>query len=200
MEHNKEKYMAEFFPFTLDPEMNYDDIAALVALALSIASVWLTTSQWRQRKKSEEIKIAREHMERINMNKKKLEEFVDTSRDQREKEVDKMVTNGAKLGDVIVERIMIHIHFTELVADVCSEVDQFRYLITEHEIKDKNVINRYRPQVFQVLARLEVLCESELNRGRGQSSEEDDRESIKKYLYSYFDKIRESKKDWSENR
>jgi hypothetical protein len=103
-------------------EISIGDIAAVAALIASAVTFWFGYIRTRR---SEQIRIARDLMDRIQ-----------TKIDQYEKEETKRVR--------IVERELLLFQLTD-------DIDYFSYLIKRHEIVEKNVLDYYAPKLYQYL-------------------------------------------------
>ena len=109
--------------------MSYADIAAVVALFFTAFTFAFTMWQWNRRRKSEQIRIAREIMDRIVMKGDKDIYEPDWTRLKEE-----------ELKSYINE-------YSFLIGGVLSEVEYFIYLIKSGEIEDKNILKYYCPRV-----------------------------------------------------
>jgi len=120
----------EIFGFTVG------DLAAIGALIASPLIFWFGYSRTR---KSEQIKIARECMDRIKLKHQKFDEFDDKN-------------PHPPVSDMDTRKF---VELTEPIRDVLLEIEYFSYLVDKHEIGDKIVIRYYYTKVMPILGRME---------------------------------------------
>jgi hypothetical protein len=121
----------EILGFTLKSEISIGEILAFVALIASPLIFWFGYIRSR---KSEQIKIAREVIDRIDVKSRRLSQ---TSPDKEE------IKSIKSTHDVIT-----------IIYDLLSEIEYFGYLLRIHEIRDENILKYYIPRVswvFEVL-------------------------------------------------
>jgi hypothetical protein len=139
--------------FVFKLEISIGDIAAIAALIASPLIFWVGYSRTR---KSEQIKISREHMDRLDAGYKRFEEdfkgleakFGKSSEDFTPVP-GQVQTNAGQLEE-----------YLKRLNDITREIDYFDHLVTSHEVLDKNVLSYYAPRMTNTL---EILI-SKLNR------------------------------------
>ena len=129
----------EIFGFLFKPEISIGDIAAIAALISSALIFWLGYSRTR---KSEQIKIGREHMDRLDDRSSKLgDKFKDL-----ESKLDSNNKSPLKLDLSPFQKTSFGPY--DYLADIESiirEIEYFDQLVTSHEVWDKNVLSYYSP-------------------------------------------------------
>jgi hypothetical protein len=102
-------------------------------------------TRYSRTRKSEQIKIARECMDRIVSEEQKFDEFYD-------KNSPEMFRPDRDLRKFV--------ELTERMRDVLVEIEYFTYLADKHEIRDEMIIKYYFTKVMPILGRMEDTNES----------------------------------------
>jgi hypothetical protein len=126
----------EIFGFTIKPELSIGDIAAIGAL---IASPLIFYFGYSRTRKSEQIKIVRELIDRIEMKRKKLEDSA-----ERLSHSDP----GDETSDISVLATTVNSAFIDLLL----EIDYFFHLLRTHEIEDENTLHYSLPRVASTMS------------------------------------------------
>lgn len=132
--------MAFNLPFpTIDPEMSYADIAGVVALFFTAFTFGFTIWQWNRRRKSDQIKIARELIDRIETKRQKFDDFCEKNRVRVEPPHKLEVQGGRGVQE-----------FAEYFLSVLNEIDYYFYLVDKHELEE-NVLKYDWAKLFDQL-------------------------------------------------
>lgn len=113
----------EIFGFIVKPEISISDIAAIGALIASPLIFWFGYSRTRR---SEQIKIARGLMDRIDVKLQKLNEI----------QLSDTQVSEAKTVEVL-----------GAIRDLSLEIEYFSYLLKIHEIRDENILRYCIPRL-----------------------------------------------------
>ena len=136
----------EIFGFAVKPEISIGDIAAIAALVSSALIFWFGYSRTR---KSEQNKIARELMDRINT--KQLRLFEDIWNRKPEPE-----------GSQEVKSKWIE-DLAGAMEPLLSEIEYFTHLLKVKEIDDNEVIQYYGARISAILSGVKDVCKDLLD-------------------------------------
>jgi hypothetical protein len=109
---------------------------AIVALLVSIGTFMFSMWQWIRTRKSEQFKIAREIMDKVEADHRKLFQFTPGNR-------------YPFLPDEEKENFVYE--FTQYLGFMQLNIRYLSYLVEKKEIKNKHVLNYYRDGVIQLL-------------------------------------------------
>jgi hypothetical protein len=159
------------------------EVGDVVAIGALIASSLIFWFGYVRARKSEQIKIAREHMDRMNARCKDFEErfkkLEDKFKDGKEDfSPNRSQQNAADLKD-----------YVENVDDIRHEIAYFDLLVMNHEILDKHVLSYYAPRITKVLTSMIAKLRhiEEMERESNQRGVSQDIFSEVKKLMKYLD-------------
>lgn len=127
---------AKLFGITFESKISISDIAAIAAL---ISSAVIFYFGYSRISKSDQIKIARDLMDRIDSKIQKVNEIHNSFSD-------------AKVSEAKTVELM------NATNDLAIELDYFRYLLI-HEIRDKSILGYYMPRLRNVFEWAEFALE-----------------------------------------
>lgn len=104
----------------------------IIAIVVAVGAVIFSAFTFRRNRISEQIKIAREQMDRILTKRQQAEDYMSDTRNNR--------------------RVYIPIEYFFRVEDVLKECEYFGYIIQTGEIKNKETIRFYNPRVFEIFS------------------------------------------------
>jgi hypothetical protein len=131
-----ENRQPEFLGVKIAPDIG--DIAAIAALIASALIFWFG---YRRTRYSEQIKIARELMDRIDIKNQKLDEYLEKNPLQVIEQPD----GSLKKVDMSYEQVE---DFSRHFREVLSEIEYYVYLSEKEELENKNVKRYYGPKVI----------------------------------------------------
>jgi hypothetical protein len=130
----------EILSFTVKPEISIGDIAAIGALIASPLIFWFGYARTR---KSEQIKIAREIMDRIDTKRQKLDQLPVLDMQG----VVRGVPNTAEWYEQEIAVFKAIDDIVKAIPDLFLEIEYFGYLLKTHEIEDENLLRYCIPKL-----------------------------------------------------
>jgi hypothetical protein len=118
----------EILGWTIKPEISIGDIAAIGALILAPVIFLIG---FRHQKRSDQLRISRELMDRILARNERLDTYLDS----------------LKKDDAQEYSLLKHL---ELINDVLQECQNFGYVIDSKEIDKPKIIKFYKGRVFEI--------------------------------------------------
>lgn len=117
-----------------DPPSSIDIGTFIVAIGALVASTITFVLTYNRNRKSEQIKTARELMDRIDMKQRKVAEFRDKN------------PLSASCQQIHIRSELVE-EYVEYLLELLSEIEYFVYLVRKHEIADVNLLIYYRKKV-----------------------------------------------------
>jgi phage shock protein A len=131
-----------------DSPSSIDIGAFIVAIGALVASTITFVLTYSRARKSDQIKIARDHLDRLDKKNENLEEGFTTLLDKISK---------ARAGALPAEQPPVSTRlekYLEELDDIMHEIDYFDHLVTSHEVVDKNVLSYSAPSMTKTLQEL----------------------------------------------
>lgn len=145
-----EKREIEFLGLNIKPELSIGDIAAIGAL---IASPLIFYFGYSRTRKSEQIKMAREIKDRINLKIESLSEF-------RNKNLNLLYKRESESVEERTERLRKGISFLTETGSVLNEIYYFSWFIKNREINDKTLISYYESGITGAIVPVIGICKA----------------------------------------
>lgn len=138
----------ELVPPTLNPQMSYADIAAVVALFFTAFTFLFSMWQWTRKRKSEQITIARELVERLNI---KYQRFQTRNEGMEHRYARHSATNPVYAPE---KDLMKYIQYLDAII---WEFEYFFYLIDSKILEDDKNIGFYKSKLRSMFEDVTLL-------------------------------------------